>query len=301
MKAGAMGMDHFTRSYGDPLVVAYQKDFFQHSISHPHRNLTFTDYLSDRCSIADRYAVHAGSAEQTYPLESKDQEASGKAVYHPWNPKNMAILTDGYCGSSCALITNMLHSKFAVKTVVIGGRSTSTQGPMSYSTFPGLQVIDDMFILNEVQDARRQIVSEQEQEIWEREPVMADGGHDPFTVENLDATGKDDSDVDEEDDEDEDEDEEGEDDLESIYPKSFAHKSRLRLTWRQIYHTGDGIGMFQYSPVSDEYEPLWKEVEQWHEYSLIPASHRLDYTDHNVHSMGAIWMDTRDAVWGAQS
>ncbi|KAK3812890.1 MAG: hypothetical protein J3Q66DRAFT_412237 [Benniella sp.] len=197
---------------------------------------------------------------------------------------------------------HFIRSKFAVKTVVIGGRSTSTQEPMSYSTFPGLQVIDDMYILNEIHDARRQVVSEQapEQETWEeREPVVVNGGQDDFSVENMDAKGKDDGEnVDEEDDEDEDENDEGEDDVDSLYPKSFAHKSRLRLTWRQIYHTGGGIGMFWYSPASDEYEPLWKEVDRWHGYSFIPASHRLDYTDHNVHSMGTIWMDTRDVVWG---
>ncbi|KAG0236734.1 hypothetical protein BGX31_003826 [Mortierella sp. GBA43] len=318
MEAGAMGMDHLIRSYGEPIASAYKKGFFERSVSHTHRNLTFTDYLSDRCAITDRYVLHADPEKEnkrerkpTWPLESKDH-SDKRAAYHPWDPENITILTDGYCGSSCALISNALHTQFGVKTVVIGGRTSSTQGPMSYSTFPGLQVIDDMFILNEVHDVRTQMMSELEQ-------GSEGGGAVGVGVQdyagNLGANGdakvEDDVSDDEHDSQDEDSEEnvddeekedekDDEDDLELFYPKNFAHKSRLRLTWRQIYNTGEGTEVFQYSPSSDEFEPRWGN-DQWHEYSFTPASHRLDYTDHNVHSMGAIWIDTRNVVWGTDT
>ncbi|KAG0094123.1 hypothetical protein BGZ93_007520 [Podila epicladia] len=302
MTAGALGFDHFVSSYGEQIVPAYNQGFFLHTIQHPSRNATFTDFLSDLCATANQYVLSVDPA-----LEAKRHRTSSpnKNYYRPWNPENMAILTEGYCGSSCALISNMMHTKYGVPTVVIGGRAQAEQDiPMAYSTFPGLQVIDDAYIFTEMNDMRSQMMPAQELERLER------GGHtnskDGSAMKGQSVlsrtynTVKGDSDDDEDDD---DEDEDG--DLEAFYPHHFSHKCRLRLTWRQMYNTGPEIQAFRMRPevsgskdASSMYEPVWREVDQWYEYGFLPASYRIDYTDENIHSIGAIWKDTRDAVWG---
>lgn len=59
-----------------------------------------------------------------------------------WNPDQIVILTDGLCGSTCALFMEMMTS-VGVKTVVAGGRpvngpmqaASGNRGASSYSTF----------------------------------------------------------------------------------------------------------------------------------------------------------------------
>ncbi|GJJ69625.1 hypothetical protein EMPS_01972 [Entomortierella parvispora] len=337
MTSGAMGVDHFISSYGESTTAAYQNGYLLKPRTHPHRNMTFTDFVSDRCAIAQRYYLHVNPEEErgrgrpVPPAKSSDHD---DVPYHPWDPENIAILTDGYCGSSCALITNMLHMKFRVKTVVVGGRTSSKWTPMSYSTFPGLQVIDDSLIFHEMHDVRARMMSTRELDRLERGPACGqlsrekkqqaafmvknqekkeeegeedaaeevpvnghENGKDKVEAHSTKSKGEDEDD--EEDDEEEDDEEEDEDDdLDSFYPQAFTQSSRLRLTWRQIYNTGSELNMFNLSNNHSIFEPAWKDVERWDEFSFFPADHRIDYTDHNVHSVGAIWEDARDAAWG---
>ncbi|KAI8605188.1 hypothetical protein EDD21DRAFT_350223 [Dissophora ornata] len=294
--AGGMGFDHFISPYGKPSVPVYQDNYFEHTISPSHRNLTFTDYLSDRCAVTDLYVLQVNAAEESKrnrspSIVTKDQSVTGEDPYHPWNPENLVILTDGYCGSSCALISNTMHTKFGVKTVVIGGRTPKTD-PMSYSTFPGLQVIDDSLLFGEMNSARfRATASLGLQPLGREGRVKTTGEQMHFRAEERESKYS--WEENDEDDEDED-DEQG-----TLYPLHFAHKSRLRLTWRQIYNTGPEMTMFKSSSENGTFEPSWGETDQWDEYTFIPASLRIDYTDHNVHSISNIWADTRDAVWGA--
>ncbi|KAF9360175.1 hypothetical protein BGX26_010314 [Mortierella sp. AD094] len=323
MAAGAMGTDHFIKSYGEPVVAAYQDGYLLHTISHPHRNLTFTDYLSDRCAIADHYIIKVDPEEESKRNRSSSSSSKGPRttddhVYHPWDPENMVILTDGYCGSSCALISNMMHTKFGVRTVVIGGRTPTTE-PMSYSTFPGLQVIDDQLIFSEIHDVRMKMMLKKMEDEGQTGPETEQTR---FSIKNQDLIhsyresekrrnqdilevgaddngGDSDSDGNKDEDEDDEEDDQDEDsNFEFLYPVDFAHKSRLRLTWRQIYNTGPNSHMFEYSSESGSYAPMWSEADQWQEYSFIPATQRIEYTNHNVHSIGTIWEDARDAIWG---
>ncbi|KAF9545820.1 hypothetical protein EC957_010448 [Mortierella hygrophila] len=332
MTAGAMGIDHFISPYGESPVAAFQSGYFLKPTTHPHRNFTFSDYLSDRCAIADKYTLAYDPVEEsrrkrassTYGTTTEGNDDD--SPYRPWDPENLAILTDGYCGSSCALISNMMHTKFGVPTVVVGGRTTAQRGgSMSYSTFPGLQVVDDALLFTEMHDVRSGMMSVEEVH------KLEDGGRRrkfqaAFAAENKarsqDGDDDDDDDSYEDNDVDSDEVEEDEDDVEdeqagqqseeedeaeededgdydTFYPLTFAQKGRLRLTWRQIYNTGPELEVFKLKTdgVNDLYEPAWKATEQWHEYSFIPADHRIDYTDHNVHSIGAIWEDARDALW----
>ncbi|KAF9432480.1 hypothetical protein BGZ76_010717 [Entomortierella beljakovae] len=323
MSSGAMGVDHFVNSYGESTIPAvYQEDFFSRKIVHPQRNQTFTDYLSDRCAVADHYSLDVDPDEErkrgrnSIP-DSRNSSSNETQVYYPWDSENMAILTDGYCGSSCALISNMMHKRFGVRTVVIGGK-TSIAEPMSYSTFPGLQVIDDQLIFNEIHNVRLDENNSNEELKIEadadtvgldahartrrrrrdslRNEVVGESSH--HNVNDKEEKAKDEghsSDDDDEEDDGQDIDQENMT-LESIYPREFSHKSRLRLTWRQIYNTG---GEFIHTD-SKSYQPNWSEKDQWDEYSFIPATMRIEYTDHNVHSMGAIWQDVRDVVWGIE-
>lgn len=245
-------------------------------------------------------ASTAGSITKKVDSDKTDDD-EGTEYYRPWDPENMAILTEGYCGSSCALISNMMHTKYSVPTVVIGGRALAEQNmSMTYSSFPGLQVIDDALIFSEMHYVRLQMMSAQELERLER------GGHisneDRSTMQGQSVLSRPYNDKGDRDGE-----EEEDDDMEAFYPQKFSHKSRLRLTWRQMYNTGPEIEAFRIRPgasnsskdASSMYEPVWKEMDQWYEYGFLPASYRIDYTDQNIHSIGTIWENARDAVWGA--
>ncbi|KAF9425106.1 hypothetical protein BGZ94_007836, partial [Podila epigama] len=184
LSAGALGMSHFVSSYGKRAQPALQDGYFLNPITHDNRNASFTDYISDRCAIADQYVLKVDpeverkrnrtSTRQNNrdqkPLTILNDDGSSddanedetRPVYRPWDPENLAILSDGYCGSSCALISNMMHTKYGVRTVVIGGRTPASQeksSPMTYSSFPGLQVIDDSLIFSEMHSVRLRMMS----------------------------------------------------------------------------------------------------------------------------------------------
>ncbi|RUS31033.1 hypothetical protein BC938DRAFT_478581 [Jimgerdemannia flammicorona] len=55
----------------------------------------------------------------------------------PWKPKDYLILSNGNCGSSCALFANRMHQLKKVKTIAVGGIHCDQ---MTYQSFPGLQV-----------------------------------------------------------------------------------------------------------------------------------------------------------------
>lgn len=59
----------------------------------------------------------------------------------PFPAKDLLVLSNGYCGSTCALFTNTVHVQHNVKTIVIGGPSASLAGygGMAYSSFVGGQ------------------------------------------------------------------------------------------------------------------------------------------------------------------
>ncbi|RUS19106.1 hypothetical protein BC938DRAFT_475813 [Jimgerdemannia flammicorona] len=54
----------------------------------------------------------------------------------PWKPKDYLILSNGNCGSCCALFANRMHEIEHVKTMAVGG---ILHNPMTYQSFPGLQ------------------------------------------------------------------------------------------------------------------------------------------------------------------
>lgn len=62
---------------------------------------------------------------------------SGNFKKYNWKSKDIIILTNGICGSSCSLITQRMAEKYNVSTVGVGGYKDI---PFSYASFPGGEV-----------------------------------------------------------------------------------------------------------------------------------------------------------------
>jgi hypothetical protein len=69
---------------------------------------------------------------------------------YEWKSEDMIILTDGDCGSACALITQVMAIKNNVSTVAVGGYKDT---PLSYASFPGAQVIPFEVLIAELNKA----------------------------------------------------------------------------------------------------------------------------------------------------
>jgi hypothetical protein len=67
-------------------------------------------------------------------------------------PADVAVLTNGYCGSSCAMVSAYMQEVFKAKTLVLGSRYGPLQVPPPYS-FAGGQVISSSRIVQEAKDA----------------------------------------------------------------------------------------------------------------------------------------------------
>ena len=64
-----------------------------------------------------------------------------------FKPDDILILTHGFCGSTCALFANHAALYDNVKTIVAGGLQSRPR--QQYTSFPGLQVVDDPELFNE--------------------------------------------------------------------------------------------------------------------------------------------------------
>eukprot|EP01094_Clydonella_sp_ATCC50884_P020977 TRINITY_DN4496_c0_g1_i1.p1 TRINITY_DN4496_c0_g1~~TRINITY_DN4496_c0_g1_i1.p1 ORF type:complete len:673 (-),score=242.65 TRINITY_DN4496_c0_g1_i1:108-2126(-) len=72
-----------------------------------------------------------------------------------FKPEDIIIVTHGFCGSTCALFSNHLALYDNVRTVVVGGLKKREQ--MQYSSFPGLQVLDDPAIYRQLYQLGQEI------------------------------------------------------------------------------------------------------------------------------------------------
>ncbi|CAJ0921777.1 17264_t:CDS:2 [Entrophospora sp. SA101] len=63
--------------------------------------------------------------------------SSGEPQQLPWKSEDIAILTNGFCGSSCALVASQLAEKHQVTTVSVGGFLNKE---LSFASFVGGQV-----------------------------------------------------------------------------------------------------------------------------------------------------------------
>ncbi|KAI1317946.1 hypothetical protein EDD11_007468 [Mortierella claussenii] len=64
-----------------------------------------------------------------------------------FTPQNMAIVTNGFCGSACTMIATRFAEVHGVKTYAIGGIA---KRPLSYFSFPGGFVLDNRAIVGDL-------------------------------------------------------------------------------------------------------------------------------------------------------
>ncbi|KAF9284559.1 hypothetical protein BGZ88_009923 [Linnemannia elongata] len=61
-------------------------------------------------------------------------EIKGAADEALFQPDDILILTNGYCGSTCAVLALQLHERYGVRTVAVGGHHGQS---MAFTSFPG--------------------------------------------------------------------------------------------------------------------------------------------------------------------
>ncbi|KAF8931415.1 hypothetical protein BGZ47_011855 [Haplosporangium gracile] len=61
-------------------------------------------------------------------------EIKGTAHEALFEPEDILILTNGYCGSTCAVLALQLHERYGVRTIAVGGHHGQ---PMAFTSFPG--------------------------------------------------------------------------------------------------------------------------------------------------------------------
>ncbi|KAI1316728.1 hypothetical protein EDD11_009544 [Mortierella claussenii] len=65
----------------------------------------------------------------------------------PWKPADMAIVTNGFCGSACTMIATRFNIVHKVKTYAVGGLYKT---PLSYFSFPGGFVMDNESLVSDI-------------------------------------------------------------------------------------------------------------------------------------------------------
>ncbi|KAK3813761.1 MAG: hypothetical protein J3R72DRAFT_462106 [Linnemannia gamsii] len=93
-----------------------------------------------------------GGSTQTYTQKSYFEHAwpflpLAKKDLLPWKPADMAIITNGFCGSACTMIATRFNIAHKVKTYAIGGLHKT---PLSYFSFPGGFVMDNYSIVRDL-------------------------------------------------------------------------------------------------------------------------------------------------------
>ncbi|KAF9987702.1 hypothetical protein BGZ75_000229 [Mortierella antarctica] len=76
-------------------------------------------YFSDQ--VTDRYCAAV-------------EDIKGSSDDTPFKAENMIILTNGFCGSTCAVLALQLHERYGVRSVAIGGHHGES---MAFTSFPG--------------------------------------------------------------------------------------------------------------------------------------------------------------------
>ncbi|KAK7718646.1 hypothetical protein SLS64_002606 [Diaporthe eres] len=89
------------------------------------------EYNGDSFTAKQRYNL----SSEVFTSSAIGEEYDSFAVYNPaprtsplYPAEDIILLTDGICGSSCALFVEMMHHQAGVKVVAVGGRPTT--GPM---------------------------------------------------------------------------------------------------------------------------------------------------------------------------
>lgn len=93
-----------------------------------------------------------GGSTQTYTQKSFFDHAwpflpMAKSDALPWKAADMAIITNGFCGSACTMIATRFNIAHKVKTYAVGGLYKT---PLSYFSFPGGFVMDNYSIVRDL-------------------------------------------------------------------------------------------------------------------------------------------------------
>ncbi|KAF9974489.1 hypothetical protein BGZ73_002085 [Actinomortierella ambigua] len=272
--------------------------YIQKVVRHPNRQYRFTNYVQDGCT--------AFRSDPTRPSQ-------------PWDPKNIVIVSDGSCGSSCAIFANQMTQKGGVYSVAVGGHNMD---PMSFSTFPGGQVFtaENRYFrryralqalfggapveqrselitkASDQQQSQQQEKQPQQQEqqkqhkqkpldkraeasIVEVAPPLRENSDQALMQADFLITKP------------------QRDSLLRVLPEPFQHQAVMTFTWRQTYNTGTVKEQFVQN-ANGQWIPNWgPDVGQWTEYSFLPATHRIKYKVDHYMRAHTIWKDARDAVW----
>ena len=100
-----------------------------------------------RCCRPDHFLVPVHGRSQTVLSGAEFPFKMGTPAFVP---SNITIVTHGMCGSTCALFTDHASLYEHVKTVVVGVHEPANQ---QVTSFPGLQVLEDSEIMNEIEAA----------------------------------------------------------------------------------------------------------------------------------------------------
>ncbi|KAI1351610.1 hypothetical protein F5Y01DRAFT_314578 [Xylaria sp. FL0043] len=79
---------------------------------------------TQRFNLSSTVFVENSIQDENFTLDSTTKGTSAP----PWEAEDIIILTDGVCGSACALFVEMMHHEAGVRVVTVGGRPVP--GPM---------------------------------------------------------------------------------------------------------------------------------------------------------------------------
>ncbi|KAJ3313133.1 hypothetical protein HDU76_002710 [Blyttiomyces sp. JEL0837] len=78
-----------------------------------------------------------------------DDKVNVQLTMGGWDPKNVAVVSNGECGSTCAVFVRTLRNQYGIKTFTYGGSSQST--PFQPTSFEGGNVLTFTRILQDTQ------------------------------------------------------------------------------------------------------------------------------------------------------
>ncbi|KAF9149098.1 hypothetical protein DFQ26_002098, partial [Actinomortierella ambigua] len=276
-------------------------DYLKRTVAHKNRQFNFTNYLTEYCT-GYNFPKLGTSTDPTKP-------------YHPWTAENIAIFSDGGCGSACATFAHQLEQKRGIKTVVVGGNNYTEK--MSYASFPGGQVrtAEDQYYrvqrylktlnfgsANEGSQSESAVATpeqqqqQQQQQKQQQKPLSKreeEEGEAPITETapplREDEDGRFHSEVSI--------DQNQRDNLVKTLPETLQHRADFTFTWRQTYNTGSTLDVIVKNSAG-EWVPNWgPDLGQWSEYSFRPATYRFPYTLDHFLAAQTLWESARDLVW----
>ncbi|KAI1320616.1 hypothetical protein EDD11_000138 [Mortierella claussenii] len=131
------------RLRASPLAQALARATFRYkqTVDSPYEGLVdpktgdevMTDaWMTPGSALPGRDGLFSSEVTDRFCPEVEDvRDGRGDALFAP---EEMVLLTNGYCGSTCAVLALQLHERYGVRTVAIGGEHGQS---MAFTSFPG--------------------------------------------------------------------------------------------------------------------------------------------------------------------